>query len=72
MPLGEAAMAANMQQMAGAAGMMQRQRPQPPPTNQQMNEYLFTALQRHHESHPWPGWQANVPPQERLARTHNL
>ncbi|ROT36018.1 hypothetical protein SODALDRAFT_337207 [Sodiomyces alkalinus F11] len=65
-------MAANMQQMAGAAGMMQRQRPQPPPTNLQMNDYLFAALQRHHDSHPWPGWQANVPPQERLARTHNL
>lgn len=65
-------MAANMQQMAGATGMMQQRRPQQPPTNVQMHEFLFAALQRHHASQAWPGWQGTVMPQERLSRTHSL
>lgn len=60
-------MAANMQQMGGAGGMMQPQRQQ-----LQMNELLATHLRRHQESQNWPGWQGQVELKDRLSKAHNL
>lgn len=61
-------MAANMQHMAGAAGMMQQQRPRPSPI--QLNQFLYQTMLAQQQIHS--GWQAGVAIQERMIKCHNL
>ncbi|OLN81531.1 hypothetical protein CCHL11_10403 [Colletotrichum chlorophyti] len=61
-------MAANMQHMAGAAGMMQQQRQRP--SQVQLNQYLYNTMLTQQQPHS--GWQAGVAIQERMIKCHNL
>lgn len=61
-------MAANMQHMAGAAGMMQQQRPRP--SQVQLNQFLYQTMLAQQQPHS--GWQAGVAIQERMIKCHNL
>lgn len=63
-------MAANMQHMAGAAGMMQQQPPRPRPSQVQLNQFLYQTMLAQQQPHT--GWQAGVAIQERMIKCHNL
>ncbi|GKT47898.1 uncharacterized protein ColSpa_08079 [Colletotrichum spaethianum] len=63
-------MAANMQHMAGAAGMMQQQQPRPRPSQVQLNQFLYQTMLAQQQPHT--GWQAGVAIQERMIKCHNL
>ncbi|KAF6822276.1 hypothetical protein CMUS01_11149 [Colletotrichum musicola] len=62
-------MAANMQHMAGAGGMMPQQH-RPRLSQVQLNQYLYQTMLAQQQPHS--GWQAGVTIQERMIKCHNL